>query len=143
SRRIIELGHEPGNHSFSHPDFTTISDQEIMDEIARTEAALQKATGRSPKPWFRFPFGARDARVLGLMSRLGYRSIYWTLDSADWRPELPAETIRDRVITQTTPGAIIVMHGDSPQTAEMLDAEIAGLRARGLEPVSLSRLLGD
>ncbi|MDP2661101.1 MAG: N-acetylmuramoyl-L-alanine amidase [Dehalococcoidia bacterium] len=143
SRRIIELGHEPGNHSFSHPDFTTISDQEIMDEIARTETALQKATGRSPKPWFRPPFGARNARVLGLMSRLGYRSIYWTLDSADWRPELPAATIRDRVITQTTPGAIIVMHGDSPQTAEMLDAEIAGLRARGLEPVSLSRLLGD
>ncbi len=143
TRRILDLGHEAGNHSFSHPDFTTISDQKITDEITRTEASLERAAGRSPQPWFRPPFGARNAGVLGLMSRLGYHSVYWTLDSSDWRPEVPAATIRDRVINQTTPGAIIVMHGDSPQTAEMLDAEIAGLRARGLEPVSLSRLLGE
>ncbi len=141
SRRIIELGHEPGNHSYSHPDFTTISNQQIIAELTRTEDILQKTTGTNPKPWFRPPFGARDARVLGVLSSQGYHSIYWTFDSGDWRPELPAATVRDRVIKQSTPGAIIVMHGDSPQTAQMLDAEIAGLRARGLEPVSLSQLL--
>ncbi|MDP2660599.1 MAG: N-acetylmuramoyl-L-alanine amidase, partial [Dehalococcoidia bacterium] len=60
ARRILDLGHEPGNHSYSHPDFTELSDQKILGELSRMEEALQKATGRSPKPWFRPPFGARN-----------------------------------------------------------------------------------
>lgn len=143
ARRIVELGHEPGNHSYSHPNFTEIPDEEMIAELARTEESLQKATGRSAKPWFRPPFGARDGRVLRVVAGQGYRSIFWTLDSVDWRPEFPAADVRDRVITQSSPGAIVVMHGDSPQTAEVLDAIIKGLRARGLEPVSLSQLLEE
>ena len=143
TRRILELGHEPGNHSYTHPDFTELTDQKILEELSRMEAALQKVTGRSPKPWFRPPFGARNSRVLSLVAAQGYQSIYWTLDSADWRPEFPAADERERVISQATPGAIVVMHGDSPQTAEVLDSIITGLRARGLEPVSLSRLLEE
>lgn len=143
ARRIVELGHEPGNHSYSHPNFTEIPDDEMIAELARTEESLRKATGRSAKPWFRPPFGARDGRVLRMVAGQGYRSIYWTVDSVDWRPEFPAADVRDRVITQSSPGAIVVMHGDSPQTAEVLDAIIKGLRARGLEPVSLSQLLEE
>lgn len=143
ARRILELGHEPGNHSYSHPDFTQLTDQKVLEELARMEASLQRASGRDAKPWFRPPFGARDGRVLGLVAGQGYKSIYWTLDSADWRPDFPAASVRERVVTQSTPGAIVVMHGDSPQTAEVLDSIITGLRARGLEPVSLSHLLAE
>lgn len=143
ARRILDLGHEPGNHSYSHPDLTKLPDPQVIEEISRMEEALQKASGRSSKPWFRPPFGARNERVLELVSRLGYSSVYWTLDSADWRPELAAEVVRQRVVSQATPGAIIVLHGDSPQTAQVLGSIITGLRARGLEPVSLSRLLAE
>ena len=59
--RMAAEGHLVANHSYSHPDFRTISDAEVADQLARADAAISSRTGRSTKPYFRPPYGAQDA----------------------------------------------------------------------------------
>jgi peptidoglycan/xylan/chitin deacetylase (PgdA/CDA1 family) len=83
AKQIVRDGHEIGNHTWSHPDLTTLSERDISWEINRADAAIQAFYGQSTRPLFRAPFGARNNRVLRFVHALGYRSIYWSLDSLD------------------------------------------------------------
>ena len=83
AKQIVTDGHEIGNHTWSHPDLTTLSDRDISWEIERADAAIQAFYGQSTRPLFRAPFGARNNRVLRVVHALGYRSVYWSLDSLD------------------------------------------------------------
>jgi peptidoglycan/xylan/chitin deacetylase (PgdA/CDA1 family) len=84
---ITKHGHEVGNHTWSHLDLTQQPDDVVRDEILRAERATVQASGQSPRPRWRAPYGARDKRVLKIAATLGYRSIYWTLDSQDGTTE--------------------------------------------------------
>jgi len=140
-RQMAQDGHEFGNHSYSHPDFTTLSTAEIESQLARTENLVRATIGGTTKPFFRPPFGARDNRVIGVVESLGYRSIYWTLDSGDWREDATPEGVFGRVTGNASAGAIIVMHVDSQATAKCLPELIDALRAQGYSLVELSELL--
>ena len=72
---------------------------------------------------------------------MGYRTVYWTLDSTDWRAETTAAVVRQRVLQQASDGAIIVFHVGSQATAEALPALLDDLIAAGYHPVALSELL--
>jgi hypothetical protein len=71
TERIIAEGHEIGNHTYSHRSLTHLSSGEIADEVEKTEQLVLDITGRSTKPYLRVPYGARDKRVLGILSDLG------------------------------------------------------------------------
>jgi peptidoglycan/xylan/chitin deacetylase (PgdA/CDA1 family) len=137
-RAILAGGHEVFNHSLTHPNFTTISDAEIVSELEATEQIVQKLTGRSTKPYFRPPYGARDKRVLAAAWSAGYRSVYWTIDSGDWRENATTDGVVSKILGNASNGAIFIEHVGSPQTAEGLPRIIAGLRERGYEIVPLS-----
>ena len=140
TRRIVEDGHELGNHSFAHIDYPDLSDQEIAADLARCEETFRSITGRTAKPLFRFPSGARDDRSMTVVMREGYRSTYWTVDSGDWRPEMSGADVYQRVMKHTGNGAIIVMHANSPSGAQSLGAIIDSLRAAGLSFVKVTDL---
>ncbi len=108
-RQIVAAGHELGNHSYSHPSFTTLSDSEIAQELDKTEAIVRGITGKSTKPFFRPPFGDRDDRVRETVARNGYVTVYWTLDSTDWRPEVTAAQVLRRVVSNTANGTQLVL----------------------------------
>jgi len=80
---ITKRGHEVGNHTWSHLNLTEQRNEVVRDEITRAERAIIQVSGQDPKPRWRAPYGARDERVLKIAKNLGYRSIYWTLDSLD------------------------------------------------------------
>lgn len=141
ARQIADGGHQLANHSYSHPDFTTISNKEIQQEIERTESAIHRATGKSPSRFLRPPFGARDARVIAQVESLGYREVYWTLDSTDWRPESTADFVLRRVVNNASNGSIVVMHANAQQTAESLGEIIDQLRAKGYDLVTLDQVI--
>ncbi|MCS6801325.1 MAG: polysaccharide deacetylase family protein [Chloroflexota bacterium] len=143
TRRIVADGHELANHSYSHPRFTTLSSPEIVAEIQRTEEIIVSLTGMSTKPWFRPPFGNRDARVLSVIGSLGYYSVYWTLDSGDWRTDYSNADVLNTVANRASGGAIVVQHLDSAQTAAVLPQIIQRLQARGFTIVTLSQLFAD
>src|SRR6478672_2424562 len=73
-----------GNHTIDHLDLRRLSTSSATREIARAETMIKSATGRDPQPYFRVPYGARDARTLGIVRRLGYASVRWTVDTWGW-----------------------------------------------------------
>jgi peptidoglycan/xylan/chitin deacetylase (PgdA/CDA1 family) len=142
TRRIAAESHEVANHSWDHADFTRLGDAAVRDQLRRTEAAIFAATGRTSRPYFRPPLGARDARVRRLVGEEGFLTIYWSLDSHDSVVRgITASQIRDRVLEKIEPGGIVLLHCGSRATADALPEILAGLRERGLSPVLLSRLL--
>jgi peptidoglycan/xylan/chitin deacetylase (PgdA/CDA1 family) len=93
----------------------------------------------------RFPFGARNQSILQVVTRLGYRSIFWTFDSQDSIGE-PKSTkfLFERITKQTDAqldGQIILMHILNSTTAEALPLIIKNLQERGFGLVTVSKLL--
>src|SRR5687768_12452044 len=108
---------------------------------------LMNTSGQSPRPRLRAPFGERNERVLRIAANLGYRSIYWTIDSLDSvEPRKTPEFLIDRITSKTDAeldGAIILMHVGIKSTAEALPAIIENLQERGFKLVTVSTLLGS
>ena len=139
---IADSGHELGNHSWDHPAFTKLSDDEIKDQLRRTDEVIKETVGRPTEPYFRPPLGARDTRVKRVVGNEGYMTIYWTLDSRDSVDKgITAEQIRDRVISKATPGSIVLLHCGSQATADALPEIIKGLKEKGMNIVPVSRLI--
>jgi peptidoglycan/xylan/chitin deacetylase (PgdA/CDA1 family) len=142
---VTKHGHEVGNHTWSHLNLTQQSDDVVRDEIMRAERAITQASGQSPRPRWRAPYGVRDERVLKIGANLGYRSIYWTLDSQDGvEPAKTAQFLIDRITSKSDAeldGAIILMHVGVRSTADALPAIIANLQERGFRLVTVSKLL--
>jgi len=144
TRRIVAEGHELGNHSWNHPPFTSLTDDEIRDQLRRTETMIEQTAGRSSLPYFRPPLGARDRRVLGIIGSEGYYSVYWTLDSRDSVDRgITPDQIRERVVKGVQPGSIVLMHCGSQATADALPEILRGLRQKGLAQVPVGRLLTE
>lgn len=141
TKQIVAAGHPIGNHSYSHPDFTEISDAKVRDQLQRTAAAIEKIGADDPRPLFRPPYGARDKRVLRLLASEGYVSVYWTIDTLDWKPERTAQQIRDTVLNKLEPGAIVLMHVGGKQTAKILPELLDEIEARGYRFVDLREAL--
>lgn len=144
--QIVSSGMEVANHSWSHPDFTTLSDEEIKDELNRTDALLAKYTGESTKPLMRFPYGARNAHTSALVNSMGYRSVYWTIDSLDsvGQPKT-AQFLIDRITKQTDAqldGEIVLMHLGNATSGDALPVILENLTSRGFKVVTISKLIG-
>jgi peptidoglycan/xylan/chitin deacetylase (PgdA/CDA1 family) len=145
TREVRAHGHEIGNHTWSHPDLTRLGDEQVRGEILRNDALLTTILGHSPRPLFRAPYGARDARVLRIANELGYTSIYWTLDSLDSiDPPKTPEFLIIRVTGKpdaALDGAIVLMHVGEPATAAAVPAIVADLQRRGFKFATVSELL--
>lgn len=145
ARYIATDNMEIANHTYSHPDLTTLSDEEVRQEISKGEQAITLVTGQTPRPFFRFPYGARDNRVMKLLNEQGYRSIYWTIDSLDsvGLPKSPQFLISritgfsDRELD----GAIILMHLGNQTSGEALGPILDNLMGRGFKIVTISELV--
>jgi peptidoglycan/xylan/chitin deacetylase (PgdA/CDA1 family) len=142
---MAKEGMEVGNHTWNHPDLTKVSSEEIKTEISRTDELLTKLTGHTTKPLFRFPYGARDANSVAVVNELGYRSIYWTLDSQDsvGQPK-SVDYLVNRITGKTNAeldGAIILMHIGTRTSGEALPIIIEKLQARGFKIVPVSEII--
>jgi peptidoglycan/xylan/chitin deacetylase (PgdA/CDA1 family) len=148
--RVIGLRYPAGNHTFSHPDLTTLADAAVRDQILRGQSAIQAGATYDPRPLFRFPFGASDARTLGIVNSLGYASINWTVDTLGWEGTSGGQsvsTVVSRVLANLRPGEIVLMHvGSNPDDGSTLDADalptiISSLRARGYSFVTVTQFV--
>lgn len=137
---LIELG----NHTYSHPHLTRLPAAAIRDELARTQAEIAAVTGRVPT-LFRPPYGEYDAHVLRAAAAEGLTTVEYDLPSGDPDPRVSARALVSWVLREARPGSIVVMHLNHPRfrTAEALPAIVSGLRARGLELVTVGELLGE
>ena len=140
-KQIAAEGHEIGNHTYSHPDLRKLSDDEIIEQLSKTEDLVKNLTGQSTKPYFRPPYGGRDKQVLSVAGREGYTSVYWSLDCLDaYQKGITAEQIETRVLDRIQGGDIVLMHCGSAATAAALPDLIAKLKERGFVIVKVSEL---
>lgn len=145
ARRIVTDGHDIGNHTQDHPDLTSppLTDAAVCTEFNQAEQAIVSASGHTSRPYFRPPFGAYNDQVRYLAAGLGYRTIMWSIDPRDWDSATTTQDIINRVLNSPNlkPGAIILMHFNSPNERYALDSVIVGLEQRGYSIVPLSQLL--
>ncbi|WP_022795189.1 LysM peptidoglycan-binding domain-containing protein [Marinococcus halotolerans] len=142
-RNIADAGHQLGNHSYSHPDFTTISTTKMKKELADTEALVKSTTGKSTKPIFRAPFGATNSTVLKTVGDAGYtHTLHWNIDTIDWRGLSKTEVL-NKVVNNIEPGSVVLMHtgAGAPGTPAALPEMITKLKAQGYKFVTVSELL--
>jgi peptidoglycan/xylan/chitin deacetylase (PgdA/CDA1 family) len=138
ARRIVNGNNEVFNHSYSHPYFTELTPTQINIELEKMDNLLASTTGARTKPYFRPPYGDRDQMVLDAAREAGYQSVYWSVDSLDWRTGETPESVRDRVLPNIHSGAIVLMHvGDTP-TGDVLDEILTTIEERGYKIVSLT-----
>ena len=139
AREALALGMEIGNHSFDHPDFSTIPYEEARRQLLANADAWWKACRAIPAPFFRPPYGSYNSSTLAASGSAGFtRMILWDVDARDWT-EPGSGVIAQRVLAAVHPGSIVCLHL-RPQTAAALPAILSGLRARGYKAVSLPEL---
>ena len=147
---IVAAGHRVGNHSMTHPGFTSLTDAQIAQQLAGAQAAIT-AGGADSRPLFRFPFGERDARTIAAVNARGYLPVRWTVDTLGWKGTSGGVTVQivaDRALAGLQPGEIVLMHiGSNPDDGTTLDADalpqlINRIRQAGYGFTTLDALLG-
>ncbi len=158
-KREFAQGDEIGNHTFTHPEFDTISKTQLQLELNLTELLIESSLGVKTT-LFRPPYGidhqpetASEVQMLPIPQSMGYVIVGARIDPHDWGEAgggapPPAQTIVQRVLddTEANRGNIILLHdggGDRSHTVAALPQIIDGLRAKGYQFVPVSDLLGQ
>ncbi|MGW7580743.1 polysaccharide deacetylase family protein [Kitasatospora sp. NPDC054768] len=151
-RAIAAAGHGLGNHSYSHPDFSTLDADRARAEVRRADTAIRRAAGTEPLPFFRFPYSATTPEGIATVNRLGYADLEFTADTNGYLGPahgMTADRAVERALAALTPGAVLQLHvgaseEDGPDTcldAEALPRILDGARARGYRVIDLRTLL--
>lgn len=138
-RRMMNEGHEVGNHSFSHPRLDGLSAEQIREEIAKCGHAVEAATGAGMN-LFRPPGMRYDDVVIRTAQDLGYVTVHWNSAAQDFKPQDP-QSIVQKVLKRTLPGSVILLHSH-PDTITALPEIIRQLKAKGYRFVRVSQMLG-
>ena len=139
-RRTVAEGHEIGNHTYTHPKLSGLSNDRVMAEIRKTDEAIVRASGVRPKT-LRPPYGAllQSQRQM-IHATLGYPTIMWSVDPLDWkRPG--ASVVTSRIVSGTNNGAIILVHDLHGSSVDAMPATIDTLLRKGYRFVTVSQLL--
>jgi len=142
--RIAADGHLVGSHSFYHARMPLLTGTGFADDVHGAQAAILAATGVDPRPWFRCPFGAGadTAQVVDRLAALGYVDVGWHVDGEDWAGPT-ATALGDRVVEgvrRTGDGAVVLLHGWPPVTADALPAILQQLGDNGVTFVRVDEL---
>ena len=139
-KRIVREGHELANHSWSHPNLAKMSDEAVRAQMQKTDDVIQAAAGKRTT-LMRPPYGSITARQKEwIHEAFGYRTIIWDVDPFDWRRPGPG-VIRDRIVSQTQPGSIILVHDIHPGSVEAMPDTFDQLTAKGFKFATVSELL--
>lgn len=138
--RQIEEGHEVANHSWSHPDLTSLSEEALREEVVRTNEAIEKVTGSAPT-LLRPPYGATGPTVKRVAADLEMVQVMWDVDTRDWEHHDPARTLA--AVGDASAGSIILMHDIHATTVDAVEDVITALSGEGFGFATVSSLLTD
>src|SRR3989441_1444787 len=149
-RRIVNEGHEIGNHTYYHPNLALCWPEHIRLELNATQLLLETITGRATT-LFRPPYASdtgptqlSELAPLKIAEDLNYLVVLENIDPQDWAKP-GADIILQRIKQQRHDGSVILLHdagGDRSQTVESLPRILDWLHTRGDTVVPLSTLLG-
>ncbi|MFC4535101.1 polysaccharide deacetylase family protein [Sphaerisporangium dianthi] len=139
ARKMARAGHEIGDHTYDHPHLPSLPDDDIRDELTRTQDVIEKATGRSPD-LMRPPYGDTDERVGGIAAELGLSQILWNGSSRDWELRDTA-AITKKVLGLAKRDRVVLMHDVWPETVKAMPKILTTLEKKGYHVVPVTALL--
>ncbi|MEK4485304.1 polysaccharide deacetylase family protein [Psychrobacillus sp. FSL H8-0484] len=135
AKKVADEGHELGNHTWNHKDLTTLSKEEGIQEVEKTNETIKSATGREPTA-FRPPYGAVNEQI---QNSIGSPTYLWTIDTLDWKSHNPNEILKI-VKENVKDGSIILMHDIHDTSVQAVEPILKYLKAEGYEIVPVSEL---
>lgn len=142
-RRMVSEGHVVGNHTFHHPDMSSISQKEAFQKELDSLAELyQQTTGQPLSRFYRPPQGKYSEENLQQAQELGYKTIFWSLAYVDWNTDKQPtpEQAYAKLLPRIHDGAIVLLHSTSRTNAEILDELLSKWEAMGYTFKSLNDL---
>lgn len=138
-KAIDEAGMEIGNHSLTHPDLTTVSQEKLKEEIASVNQQIEEITNK-PVKVFRCPYGAYNNNVVNMTMQEGLLPVQWSVDSLDWKG-ISALDITTRIISNVKNGSIILCHNNADNILDALVMVLDKLTKEGYKVVSVGELV--
>ena len=134
-RRMVEEGHQVGNHTYSHERLIDATESIVIEEIQKNEIILKNLLGDG-EYWLRPPYGLIDSiRAAQVKTPM----IYWTLDTEDWK-WLDKDKVVDLVLSQVQAGDIILLHDFYPSSVAAALEIIDRLQPEGYVFVTVKEL---
>ena len=123
-KRMSEEGHMVGNHTWHHPDISTIAAEEkFREELESVADKYQEITGQELNRFYRPPQGKYNLDNLAMAQKQGYKTIFWSLAYVDWNVD--AQPSKEEAFAKLTgrvhPGAVVLLHNTSKTNGEILD----------------------
>jgi peptidoglycan-N-acetylmuramic acid deacetylase len=142
-KRMVDEGHIVGNHTWSHPDLTKVTDEKFVKELKRVEEQVEKITGQDTMQYIRPPRGIFSERTLALAQKLGYTHVFWSVAFVDWQTNKQKgwKYAYDSILAQVHPGAVILLHTVSKDNAEALERVIQELKKQDYQFKSLDHYM--
>ena len=144
-RRMLDEGHNVGNHTFHHPDMSKISTKEAFEkELTDLETLFQQTTGQTMKKYYRPPQGKYSESNLKMASDMGYKTFFWSLAYVDWYEDKQPtkEEAFKKLLGRIHPGAIVLLHSTSRTNGQILDELLTKWEEMGYHFGSLDDLAG-
>ena len=138
ARRIVEDGHELANETWSHPNLSALTPDQILGELNKAEEMIYITTGVRAR-YFRPPDGNLSPEIADLIKSQGYEILLPTFDSGDWRSPPPG-AVRKAILDGVTPGAIILAHDSFPKSVAEMPGILTELSKRGFHSTTVSQL---
>ncbi|KKM09298.1 hypothetical protein SY88_19860 [Clostridiales bacterium PH28_bin88] len=149
ARRIVQEGHEVGNHTYSHYNMLKASPARQVEELTRAEAVIKNATGERTS-LFRPPRGLYDANLQGPLHDRGYSLVLWSVTSGDWL-EISSRDIVNNILKRAGPGDVLLFHdsgnlisgggGNRLNTVQALPHLLEELKREGYTFVTMTQLM--
>lgn len=142
-KKIDDLGFSIGNHTMTHPDLTTISEEEQKEEILGVNELVEDIIGKKPK-YFRAPYGSNTDYTKKLAKEEDMLLMNWVY-GYDWDAEYQeAEALADIMVNTELldNGAILLMH-DRDWTNEALEDIVTGLQDKGYDMLDPEQIITE
>lgn len=145
AKRMVADGHTVGNHTYHHPDMSSISDlasfQKEVDDVA---VLFKETTGQEMAKFYRPPQGKYSTENLKMAKELGYSTFFWSLAYVDWNVDAQPtkEEAFGKLLKRIHPGAVVLLHSTSKTNGEILDELLTKWEEMGYSFRPLSDLAG-
>jgi peptidoglycan-N-acetylglucosamine deacetylase len=138
-RPLVDSGQiQLGNHTWSHPDLTTLPQDKIAEQLTRNDEFLKKTYGVGAKPYYRPPYAKRNAAVDGVAADLGYTvPTLWSGSLSD-STLITEEYILKMADEYFTPQSIVIGHLNHLPVTHVYPQLIDIIRERNLRTVTLN-----
>lgn len=143
-KRMLADGHTVGNHTYHHPDMSSISSlEQFRKEMDDAAALFEEITGQKMSMYYRPPQGKYSTENLKMAKELGYSTFFWSLAYVDWNQDSQPthEEAFKKLTGRIHPGAVVLLHNTSRTNGEILDELLTKWEEMGYTYGTLEELM--